>query len=108
MDFKLLWLKEFDLWFEIHVQTGDGNVCVKHVSAKSLGEAELSQTKVFNLEVNTETDIERDDYKPTVFYDTTDKSSSLLDRILSKAPHYSITVVQSSLRNIQRTFTRKE
>ena len=105
VDFKLLWLKEFDLWFEIHVQTGDGNVCVKHVSAKSLGEAELSQTKVFNLEVNTETDIERDDYKPTVFYDTTDKSSSLLDRILSKAPHYSITVVQSSLRNIQRTFS---
>ena len=105
VDFKLLWVKEFDLWFEIHVQTGDGNVCIKNVTAKSLAQAELAQTKIYGIEINTEVDIERDDYSPTIFYDSADKSCSLLDRVLSKTPHYSIKSVPTSLRNIQRTFS---
>lgn len=105
VDFKLLWIKEFDLWFEIHVQTSDGNVCVKHITAKSLAQMELSQTNVYSLEVNTETDIEQDDYSPTVFYDETDKAHSLLHRVLSKTPHYSIVSVPVSLRTIQRVFS---
>ena len=105
VDFKLLWVKEFDLWFEIHVQTSDGNVCIKHITAKSLAQMELSQTNVYGLEVNTETDIEQDDYFPTVFYDETDKAHSLLHRVLSKTPHYSIISVPVSLRTIQRTFS---
>ena len=104
-DFKLVWLKELDLWYEIHVQIGDGNVCLKTVTAKSLGEAELSQTNLYNVEVNTEADIERKDYSPTVFYNQTDKSCSLLDRLLSKTPHYRIVSVPVSLQNIQRTFS---
>ena len=105
VDFKLLWIKEFDLWFEIHVQTSDGNVCVKHITAKSLAQMELSQTNVYSLEVNTEADIEQDDYSPTVFYDETDKAHSLLHRVLSKTPHYSIVSVPVSLRTIQRVFS---
>ncbi len=104
-DFKLVWLKELDLWYEIHVQIGDGNVCIKTVTAKSLGEAELSQTNLYGVEVNTETDIKRDDYSPTIFYDQANKSCSLLDRLLSKAPHYKIVSVPISLQNIQRTFS---
>jgi len=105
VDFKLLWVKEFDLWFEIHVQTGDGNVCIKNITAKSLAQAELAQTKIYGIEINTEIDIKRDDYSPTVFYDSTDESCSLLNRVLNKTPHYSIKSVPISLRNIQRIFS---
>ena len=105
VDFRLLWVKEFDLWFEIYVQIGDGSVCVKHISAKSLAEAELSQTMIFGTEINTESDILREDYKPTVFYDSIDGSCSLLNRTLAKTPHYRIGTVPVSLRNIQRTFS---
>ena len=37
-DCKLMWIKELDLWYEIHVQLSDGNVCVKNVTATSLAE----------------------------------------------------------------------
>lgn len=104
-DCKLMWIKELDLWYEIHVQTSDGNVCVKSVTATSLAEEELSQTNVYKMEINTETDIKRDDYSPTVFYDSTDVSRSLLDRLLAKTPHYRIVSVPVSLRTIQRSFS---
>lgn len=104
-DFKLVWIKEYDLWFELHVQISDGNVIAKQATAISLGQAELSQTNVYGLEINTETDIMRDDYSPTVFYNSADKKYSMLNRILSKTPHYSIRSVAVSLRNIQRTFS---
>lgn len=104
-DCKLMWIKELDLWYEIHVQTSDGNVCVKSVTATSLAEDELSQTNVYKMEINTETDIKRDDYSPTVFYDSANASRSLLDRLLAKTPHYRIVSVPASLRTIQRSFS---
>ena len=104
-DCKLMWIKELDLWYEIHVQTSDGNVCVKSVTATSLAEDELSQTNVYKMEINTETDIKREDYSPTVFYDSADASRSLLDRLLAKTPHYRIVSVPASLRTIQRSFS---
>ena len=75
------------------------------MSAKSLGEAELAQINLYNIEINTETDIEREDYKPTILFNETDKSASLLSRIMEKAPHYRIRHVDSSIAKIQRTFT---
>ena len=104
-DCKLMWIKELDLWYEIHVQTSDGNVCVKSVTATSLAEDELSQTNVYKMEINTEADIKRDDYSPTIFYDSADASRSLLDRLLAKTPHYRIVSVPVSLRTIQRSFS---
>lgn len=104
-DCKLMWIRELDLWYEIHVQTSDGNVCVKSVTATSLAEDELSQTNVYKMEINTETDIKREDYSPTVFYDSADASRSLLDRLLAKTPHYRIVSVPASLRTIQRSFS---
>ena len=104
-DCKLMWIKELDLWYEIHVQLSDGNVCVKNIVATSLAEAELSQTNVYKMEINTEADIKRDDYSPTVFYDSADASRSLLDRLLSKTPHYRIVSVPVGLRTIQRSFS---
>lgn len=103
-DFKLCWVRDWDMYYEIDVDVDETNDIIKIVSAKSLAESELSQVYVYNLGINTEDDIARDDYKPTVLYNA-DPSISLLDRVLEKAPHYAIGHVDSSIASIQRTFS---
>ena len=103
-DFKLVWAREWNILFEIYVELDETDEIIKNISAKSLGEAELSQIKLHNIEINTETDIEREDYEPTVLFDENFKKISLLNRILEKAPHYKIKYVDSRIANIQRTF----
>ena len=105
VDFKLLWVREWNKLFEIYVELDKSNDIIKNVSAKSLGEAELSQINLYNIEINTENDILREDYKPTVLFDKNDPKTSLLSRILEKASHYNIGHVDSSISDIQRTFT---
>ena len=105
VDFKLLWAREWNKWFEIYVETEEDSDIVKHISAVSLGEAELSQINLYGIEINTDTDISRDDYKPTVLYDASDPEASLLTRISEKIPHYTIHHVDASIAHIQRTFT---
>lgn len=106
VDFKLLWCKEWDNWFEIKIDIDESNETVKTVYCTNLGQAELSQTNLYDIEINTEKDIARDDYiNPTILYNENDASCSLLHRILEKAPHYSIKYVDSTIKNIQRTFT---
>lgn len=104
-DFKLAWAREWNKLFELKVDLSEEKSVRKIVSAKSLGEAELSQINLYNIEINTENDIEREDYKPTILFNETDKSASLLSRIMEKAPHYHIRHVDSSIAKIQRTFT---
>lgn len=104
-DFKLLWCPEWDQWFEIYVETNEDTKTVKTVNAKSVGEAELSQINLYNIEINTEIDIDRDDYEPTVLYNEKNPNASLLNRIMEKTPHYTIKHVDASIANIQRTFT---
>lgn len=104
-DFKLVWCKEWDVWFEMYVTVQDDNDTVKNVSCVSLGEAELSQTNLYNIEINTENDITRDDYLPTVIYNEDNPKASLLHRIMEKAPHYTVEHVDASIAKIQRTFT---
>lgn len=107
-DFRLIWAKDWNKWFEISVETDEESGLSKSISATSLGEAELSQVNLYDIEINTETDINRDDYKPTVLYDSNHKECSLLDRITEKVPHYSIKHVDSTIANIQRTFSFNE
>lgn len=115
---KLVWVKELNEYFEIQVSTGDKTYLEKTITATSLCEAELSQTILHNIEINTEADISRDDYDvkfPTIFYrDLHDyvgdeyikaRNSSLMHRILDKVPAYSIKHVDASLANLQRTFS---
>lgn len=104
-DFKLVWCREWDVWFEMYVSVQDDNETVKDVSCISLGEAELSQINLYNIEINTEDDIARDDYVPTVLYNEEDLKGSLLNRIMEKAPHYKIKHVDASIAKLQRTFT---
>lgn len=104
-DFKLLWCRDWDLWFEIYVEVDETSETVKNITAVSLGEAELSQIYLYDIEINTEDDIARDDYIPTVLYNESNSKASLLNRILEKAPHYTVHHVDISIQNIQRTFS---
>ena len=104
-DFRLLWIKEWDMWFEMHVDTTQSNDLEKNVNCTSIGEAELSVIRLYNIEINTEDDIDRADYVQTVLYNELNPDGSLLNRILEKAPHYTIKHVDASIANIQRMFT---
>lgn len=42
---------------------------------------------LYNIEINTENDIARDDYKISILYDENDQEASILNRLLNdKAP----------------------
>lgn len=105
IDFKLVWCKEWDAWFEITVEIDESNELVKIINARSIGEAELSAIKLFDIQINTEDDIDLDDYVPTKLYDNENPKASLLNRITEKAPHYTIKHVDSTIKDIQRVFT---
>ena len=104
-DFKLIWVKDYDIWFEVYVSLEEGSDSVKIVTARSLGEAELSQINVYGLEVNTDNEIAQNGYKPTILFDDQKPERSLLNRLLSGAPHYKIKHVDYSIASIQRVFT---
>lgn len=111
-DLRLVWCKEWDAWFEIEVEISETDALMKTVSGTSLAEAELSQINLYEIEINTEEDVENytklhpdDDYSPTVLYDPEHPSQSLLHRLLQKAPHYSIGHVDTELADKQRTFS---
>lgn len=105
VDFKLVYCKEWLVWFEIKVELDEATESIKTVFCTQLGQAELSQTMLYNIEINTEDDIARDDYKITKFYNPENSKASLLDRLLEKAPHYSIDHIDSTLEDIQRSFS---
>lgn len=105
VDFKLIYCKEWDLWMEAKVELDEETKTVKTVFCTQLGQAELSQIHLYNIEINTKDDIARDDYKISVLYNEEDPESSILNRMLEKAPHYSIDHVDSSIANIQRSFS---
>lgn len=107
IDFKTVYVKEFDEWFEISVSTDESEINTKKVvTAKSLCEAELGQVILYDVEINTEDDIAREEYtEPTIFYNPNKKSCSLLNRLLEKAPGYTIAHVDETLLNIQRSFS---
>ena len=102
-------------WYEITVNIDESNDTIKHVTGVHANEAELSQLMLYEVEINTANDIDRDDYETitidgkeygTVFYCPEHPKNSLLHRILSdKASHYQIVHVDETLKNIQREFS---
>lgn len=71
IDFRLVWVKELNEYYEIKVSLDDAAETIKTITGTSLCEAELSQTNIYSMEINTEEDISRKDYYvefPTVFY----------------------------------------
>ena len=108
--YKLIYVIEMDTFFAIEADTNISDEgTYKALTLTRLAEAELSQIKVYGLEINTEAAIILPDYDPehpVVLYrpEQALKNSSLLDKIFSYAPHYTIGNVAASVRNIQRTF----
>ena len=105
-NFKLVYCVEWNQFFEITVEVNESADIKKTISCTALGPAELGQIMLYGVEINTETDISRDEYKiPTVLYRENNHEASLLHRIMEKAPHYTIGHVDATIANIQRTFT---
>lgn len=105
-DFKLVYCVEWNEWFEITVDIDEATESVKTVFGTSLAHAELGQIMLYDIEINTEDDIARDDYvEPTILFNETNPKASLLHRIMEKAPHYQIAHVDSTIAKIQRTFS---
>lgn len=105
-NFKLIYCKEWDLWFECTVELDEATETVKTVYCTQLGQAELSQIMLYDIEINTEDDIARDDYKMAILYDKNDPEASILNRLLKdKAPHYSIAHVDYTVAKMQRSFS---
>lgn len=103
-DFKVVWVKETNEYFEIKVSTNDGLINSKSIVGTPIPEAELSQILI-KAEINTESDVERDDYEITVFYDEQNPNASLLHRLFQKATGYTIKYVDNSLKRLQRMFS---
>ena len=105
-DLKLVYCKELDEFFSIEVSKADEQATVKNVVGTDAAAVELSQIVLNHNEYNTDEDIAREDYvRPTIFYDRINHDSSLLHRCLEEAPQWSIAYVDSSLANLQRTFS---
>ena len=109
-DLRLVYIKELNEYFEINVAFVDQTYLVKTITAKSLCEAELSQTMLYDIEINTEADIERDDYKVAKFWtnstdpESEEYKSTILYRVLEKVPAYSVKHVDETLVDLQRVF----
>lgn len=110
-DFRLVYIPHLDTstfnpWYELSVEVDENDYTIKHCQGVHLQEAELGQLTLNGVEINTEDDIARDDYSPTIIYDPKNPEASALDRILKdKASHYTIVHVDSSIANLQRTFS---
>lgn len=106
-DLKLIYVKEYNEWFQIQVTPDDSEVITKKtITATSLCEAELSQIIIEGTEINTSDDPNvGTEANATTFYNAEDTSHSLLHRILEKAPHYTIAHVDETLMHIQRSFS---
>ena len=105
-DFKFIQMPHDNNWFEAKVTLDEENEIIKHVTCVHANEAELGQLNLYEVEINTDADIERDDYEETFFYNEDNPKASLLHRILSdKAPHYQIYHVDDTLKGLWRQFS---
>lgn len=104
-NFRLIWVPEWDKYYEINVDINESISKIKNVTLTHLPEAELSQIMLYGIEINTENDINNDNYVSTVFYNKDEPKGSLLHRITEKAVNFIITHVDESLVELWRTFS---
>ena len=105
-NFRLIYVPDWDKYFVITLEINESNSIEKVITANSLQEVELGQLLLHNVEINTETDISREDYIRTVLYNSGEPKGSLLNRLIKdKASNYTILHVDDSIKNIQRSFS---
>lgn len=106
VDFKIVYVKELNAYYEIQVSFTSSTLDEKAITGTYLPNAELSQINLYGIEINTDVDIAREDYlEPTIIYDPLHPENSLLDRILGKAPHYTVKYVDTTIRGLIRSFS---
>ena len=106
IDLQYIFVPQMQEYFLIEVSIDDKDETIKTVSGVGAAEAELSQSLIYSLEINTDIDIEREEYVlPTKFYDRENPENSFLNRTLDKLPNWSVGDVDGSLQNVQRTFS---
>lgn len=118
-DYNIIIVPELgdDGFFDIDVDLSeDSGGVYKNITATSLAQSELSHTKIYNYEVNTEAERKNDKTwnkdNLTLFYKNIEqyaydeelykkaKHTSLLHRVLDKVPNYSIAHVDATLLNL--------
>lgn len=108
-DYSVVFVQGFG-YFEVSPTVNDTYTSIKTLNGNSLGESELSQL-FCTLECNTSSDIENfgklhptKPYISTVLYSDS-KEYSLIHRILTYAPNYTVGIVDDTIKNTQRTFS---
>lgn len=96
-DFRLVWIPEWDKYYEIKVDVSENQKKTKNVTLTHLPEAELSQIKLFGVEINTEADMDRDDYVNTTFYNKNEPKGSIIHRVSEKTVNFTIVHIDESL-----------
>lgn len=136
VDRKVIYIPEYKERFSITVSLNEDTDGIKKtVTGSGLCEYELSCVKLYNIEINTENDMAREDYDknfPSIFYRDLDitlydwedskyngkydnytdeqklsvlKNGSVLHRILEKASNYSIGHIDDTLKTLGRIYT---
>jgi hypothetical protein len=109
VDLKLIFIPELKDFLEITITDYDSVQQKKSIVGVNAGIAELSQTQIYGLEINTPEDLLNDDNSDntdlTVFYNADNPKKSLLNRILYKIPQYTIGHVPESVAAIDHTFS---
>lgn len=104
-DFRYVYIPDIEEYFEIQVKFTDSDKKQKEIIGVFAPVQELNGV-LRDIEINTEDDIARDEYiEPTKFFNPYKKECSLLHRVFEKARHYTITHVDESLWDIQRSFS---
>lgn len=110
--FKYVYVPSHDAYYKIDVAIDESNKTVKHITGTAAGEFELSNRIIVDLQINTNVDIEERDQDESdgvdgvIFYNPQKPEFSLLDLVLKdKAPDWTIAHVDTSLCNVQRTYT---
>lgn len=110
VDFLVVWVVEWDRYFEISTPIDESISSIKNVTGMHLAEAELSQALIHDAEFGNENDIEYSDNKndgyTTYFYDKDNPKYSLLDRLFAdKGMNFEIIHVDTSLCRDSREFS---
>ena len=105
-DFRLIYDRQHDVWYDIRVDLTEAKGDTKEITGTQAQQAELSNFMMYDVDINTEDDIDQDDYVSSVFYDPDNADGSILNRILAdKAEHFSIYHVDESLMKLWRQFS---
>lgn len=103
---RYVYIPEHEEYYVISESIDEDASTVKHITLSSAGEWELSNRIIVNLEINTESDINQNDYEETILWNPDNFKASLLNRALKdKAPDWTVGYVDPKLAVKQRVFS---